>query len=128
MENIKFGNITVPNVVTKRFLIVLISTLIFAGAVIYIAKIQFTWRVLGFAILLTLIVMITGVAFGLKYPSFFTNNRKVSGVFFFLGGAGIIVETLLIILNKGYNMSNYLGLLVGLIFIFYGIYQIKKEF
>lgn len=116
-------------VAIKRLSMVIILMFIFIGFLIFMSGEPITFKVLkpffiAFAIVFFLI-MLPAVIIGYKYQSFFKEAKLISIIFIVLGILSILINGALIFFGmKG--ITYYIGLVVGIMFIFYGISRRKK--
>ncbi len=109
----------------KRFLIILVGTIIFALVFVYLqhGRIQST-ILIAFAIVVP--IMIISAIVGFKYRDSIANLKNKLWYFLLIIGILMAIINLVLVFLEGSNFNYYLQIGIGLMFVIYSIYKIKN--
>ena len=129
MDNNQPQNLTKETVI-KRFLIILVGS--FLGFVILVVLQYgnipkgFLREIVPIVVIFVPMMIICAIA-GYKYRASVTNWGNKLWYFFLILGILMAIVNLVLIFIEGGNLNYYVGFGVGLMFIIYSIYKIKKN-
>lgn len=124
MEANQPQNLT-PKTVMKRFLIMLVCTILFALVLEYFLYGRITSAILiGFAIVVP--IMIVSTIIGFKYRASIVNLKNNFWYFFLILGIMGTLLNLVLVFLEGSDFNYYLQIGVGLVVVVYSIYKIKN--
>jgi len=110
----------------KRFLIILVGTIIFTLVIVYLQYGRIPSTILiGFAIVVP--IMIISAIIGFKYRESIANLKNKLWYFFLVLGILTAIINLILVFLEGSNFNYYLQIGVGLMFVIYSIYKIKNN-
>ena len=112
-------------IVMKRFLIMLVCTIIFVLVIVYLQYGRIPSTILiGFAIVV--LMMIISVIAGFKHRNSTATFKSKVWYFLLILGILMVILNLVLIFLEGSNFNRYLQVGVSLIFVIYSSYKIKN--